>query len=150
MAEKTLHWNRHDEQDRVEFARFLAPLVAASRTKTFTKSEASAYLLTLMDVPRDVLAQAVTRLLQAGVTWMPRAGDIKAACCDVVDDRRRLAMKQAALLRDGCDCTPEGWRYRDDGKVERCLCWVRAQALIAEAGAPLARPALPAAEESAS
>ena len=148
MAEK--FWDRHNAADRVQFAKFLDPLVIASRTKNFTPAEASVYLLTLQDVPREILAHGVTRLLQAGVTWMPKPGDIKQACCEVVDDRRKQAAAHAKALTDGCpDCHGSGWRDAEGpNAVEKCTCVTRALKLVQAAGAPLARPASPPSTDS--
>lgn len=147
MAEK--FWNRHDANDRIHFARYLDPLVLASRTKNFTPAEASVYLLTLADVPREILALGVTRLLEHGVTWMPKPGDIKAACCAVVDERRAAAARQAKALQDDCpDCYGSGWANAEGpNAVVRCTCAKRALELVQAAGEALPRPALPPSSE---
>lgn len=148
MAEK--YWDRHHASDRIQFAKFLDPLVIASRTKNFTTAEASVYLLTLQDVPHEILAHAVTRLIQAGITWMPKPGDIKQACCDVVDDRRKQAALQAKALTDDCpDCHGSGWRDTEGpNAVEKCTCVKRALDLVEAAGEALPRPALPVHEDA--
>lgn len=149
MAEK--FWDRFNEADRVEFARYLSPLVIASRDKKFSKAEASVYLLTLQDVPRDVLALAVTKLVQDGVTWMPKPGAIKSACCDVVEERRRALTAEAAVIREQCELRKQGacdGIHRDTHNgVVRCECHKQAVQLIASAGEPLTRPALPPASD---
>ena len=133
-------WDRHSEADRVQFAMFLQPLVIASREKSFTKAEASVYLLTLQDVPRDILALGVTKLLQDGVTWMPKPGDIKSACRAVIEAKRLEAGRQAAALLEDCpDCHGSGWREADGGVV-RCTCHKRARALMDGMPEPLALP----------
>jgi hypothetical protein len=139
------HWNRHDDADRVQFAKLLQPLVTASRVKDFSKAEASVYMLTMEDVPREVLIDAVTRLLHAGVTWMPKPGDLKRACCEVVDARRQTAARHAKALQDGCpDCLGSGWANAEGpNAVIRCLCTKRALELIQAAGEALTPPALP-------
>jgi hypothetical protein len=142
-------WDRHSEADRLQFAKFLQPLVVASRTKNFTKADASVYLLTLADVPREILALGVTRLLEAGVTWMPKPGNIKAACCDVVDERRAAAARQAKALREDCpDCHGSGWTETAANRVAKCTCVRRALELVQAAGEALPRPALPASTDS--
>ncbi len=143
MADK--FWNRHDVDDRIQFARFLDPLVIASRTKNFTPAEASVYMLTMSDVPREILALGVTRLLEQGVTWMPKPGDIKAACCAVVDERRAAAARQAKALTEDCpDCHGTGWADAEGpSAVIRCNCRKRALELVQAAGDALPRPALP-------
>lgn len=147
MAEK--FWDRHNEDDRIQFAKFLDPLVVASRTKNFTRAEASVYLLTLQDVPRDILALGVTRLLEQGVTWMPKPGDIKSACADVADERRKRAAEFAKTLLEDCpDCHGSGWADAEGpNAVIRCRCLTRSLELMAEAGQVITRPALPPASE---
>jgi len=152
MADKC--WDRQDRAHRAEFSRFMAPLVAASRTKNFTEAEALAYLLSLADVPRDVLGEAVTRMLESGVTWMPRAGDIRSACCDVIDQRRQVAARQAKALAEDCqECEGTQWKRLEgvDGfeRVTRCRCFTRGLELVTQAGAALKRPALPESTETA-
>lgn len=148
MADK--HWDRFNEDDRALFAKFLAPLVIASRDRHFTKAEASTYMLTLQDVPRDILALGVSRLIEQGITWMPKPGDIKAACCDVVDERRATAARLAQALKDDCpDCQGTGWaNVEGPNAVVKCSCVKRALQLVREAGEAIARPALPAASDS--
>jgi hypothetical protein len=143
-------WDRHDVNDRVQFAKFLEPLVIASRTKNFTTAEASVYLLTLQDVPREVLALGVTNLIEAGITWMPKPGDIKQACCAVVDERRALAARSAKALQDDCpDCRGSGWRDAEGpNAVEKCSCVKRALELLQSVGEPLKRLSLPSHEGS--
>jgi len=143
-------WNARDQASRQAFMSLLAPLVMASRCRDFDDPASARVLLStwmraLSDVGPELLAEGIDRLLPS-VTWMPKPGEVRAACCDVVDARRRKALQQAAALRDGCDCS-EGWRYRDDGRVERCQCWLRTRELVEAAGQPLTRPALPAASE---
>jgi hypothetical protein len=143
------HWNRHDSDERVAFAQLLRPLVIASRVKDFTAAEASVYMLTMEDVPREVVIDAVTRLLREGVTWMPKPGDLKHACCAVVDARRLSAARQAKALQEDCpDCRGSGWADAEGpNAVVRCNCIKRALELVAEAGEALARPALPPSSE---
>jgi hypothetical protein len=143
---KQQHWDRHNDKDRLEFARFLHPLVIASRVKNFTAAEASVYMLTMQDVPRDLLALGVTRLIEQGITWMPKPGDVKMACCDVADERRRAASRQAKALQEDCpDCRGTGWMDAEGpNAVDRCNCIKRSLELVAAAGEALERPALPA------
>lgn len=140
MAEK--YWDRFNEDDRALFAKFLAPLVVASRDRQFTKAEATTYMLTLADVPRDILALGVTQLVEQGVTWMPKPGDIKSACADIVDERRAAAARQAkALLEDCPDCHGSGWAdVEGPNAVKPCTCKARARQLMADLIAPIARP----------
>lgn len=157
MADKPLFWDRHNAQDRAAFVRFIEPLAVAAwpspemRQKHFNAASALVYMLTLQDVPRDVLALGVTQLLQDGVTWMPRPGDVKQACCDVVDQRRAFAVREAQQVQDRClICVDsKGWmtvHVNGAEKVDRCDCWKRAKAILDGADQPLTRPALPPAQ----
>lgn len=155
MADK--FWDRHLDTDRVEFARYLAPLVTAARDRKFSKAEASIYLLTLQDVPRDILALGVSKLLEQGITWMPKPGDIKHVCCDIVDERRAEAHRhaQALLHCDACqadhcpDCHGSHWQDAEGpNAVIECPCKARVLELMRVAGQALPRPALPASSES--
>lgn len=148
MAE---HWNRHDAADRVAFAQAIQPLASASRSKGFDVHEARAYMVSLADVPRDVLTEAVDALLRAGVTWMPKPGEIKAACAGVVAAKRSAAAVEARALQAECaTCDGTGFeRVTDEDGVERvkrCWCAKRAVQMVDGVGD---RIALPAAPESA-
>jgi hypothetical protein len=149
VAEK--FWDRQKQADRAEFARFMAPLVTASRTREFTTAEAIVYMMTLGDVPRDVLALGVTQLLEQGVTWMPKPGDIKNACASIVDERRATAARQAMALTENCpDCRGTGWADAEGpNAVVRCNCAKRAVELVQAAGAALPRLLPPSGDEAA-
>ncbi len=155
VAEKPRYWDRHSDADRTQFARFLDPLVIAAwpspemRRKHFSKVEAQVYMITLLDVPREILALGVTKLLEDGVTWMPKPGDIKAACADVVDSRRKVLAEQAQRMLTDCgDCQGTGWRNAEGpNAVESCSCKKRAAQLMATADHPIQRPALPESTE---
>jgi hypothetical protein len=144
------YWDRHNEDDRVLFAKFLEPLVIAAwpskvqRDKNFGRSEALTYMLSLQDVPRDVLALAVTKVIQAGVTWMPRPGDIKHACFEISNQRRAAAVKEATTLRAKCPhCNGTGLREVDgQNAVTPCTCTAEARKLIEAAGQVVKRPVL--------
>ena len=147
MAEK--HWDRHKVEDRLRFAAALGPLVVASRTKTFSPSEALVYMQTMSDVPQTILEEGVTRLLEQGVTWMPKPGDIKSACCAIVDERRSAAARQAKALTEDCpECRGTGWAdLEGPNAVVKCNCRKRALELVQAAGEALPRPALPPSSE---
>ena len=155
MADKPVFWNRHNDEDRVAFARFLNPLVIAAypskvqRDKNFGRAEASVYMLTLQDVPRDILALGVSKLLEDGVTWMPKPGDIKHACADIVDEMRTVAARVAKSLQEDCaDCHGSGWANAEGpNAVVKCRCVTCGLELLAQAGNPIARPTLPPASE---
>lgn len=128
-------WNRDREEDRVAFARVIAPLVAASRTKTFTRPEATAYMLSMQDVPPSILADAVSALLQRGVDWMPKPGDLKTECAKVMAAKRKAA---AAVHLQGCDHSSHFIEV--DGRMQRCPCWKRAQQAMSDVGQAITLP----------
>lgn len=154
MAEQ--FWNRTVVADRKAFAALLAPLIAASRCKEFddpasARTQLHVWMISMADVPRPIVSDAVDRLLSQGVTWMPRPGDVKAVCCDIVDEHRRIATRDAnALAADCVQCAGTQWvSHTDEAGVERmkrCWCFTRGMELIAEAGQPLKRPSLMAYE----
>jgi hypothetical protein len=163
MTTKT--WDPHDEPDRAQFAALLAPLAYAARCHDFDaprtpveSREVQMRLTTWMrpfaEVPRDITTEAFTRVLERGVGWMPRADEVKAVCCDIVDERRTAAAKYAQRQQDEClVCRDQrGWMpvvVNGVETVDRCGCWRRGRQAIEAAGEPLTRPALPAHEEPA-
>lgn len=142
MAEPQIFWRRDNEDDRKKFALLLAPLVGASRTKSFTRHEGTAYILSMQDVPPAILEDAVASLVQLGVTWMPKPGDLKAECAKVMAAKRKAA---AAMHLESCD--HDSHFIEIDGRNERCSCWKRAQQAMADVGQAIA---LPASREDAS
>ena len=134
MADQ-IFWNRDREPDRIAFARAIAPLVAASRTKTFTRPEATAYMLSMQDVPPAILEEAVAALLQRGVDWMPKPGDLKKECAVVMATKRK-----AAAARHLEDCEHSSHFIEINGKNERCPCWKRAQQAMADVGQAITLP----------
>lgn len=99
MADQVF-WRRDNEDDRKKFALILAPLVGASRTKSFTKHEGTAYILSMQDVSPAILEDAVGALVKRGITWMPKPGDLKAECAKVMHAKRLQA--HDASLPDEC------------------------------------------------
>lgn len=135
MADPQLFWNRDSEEDRKKFALILAPLVGASRTKSFTRHEGTAYIISMQDVPPAILEAAVASLVNAGVTWMPKPGDLKAECAKVMAAKRKAA---AAVHLDDCEHSSH---FIDGPKgLERCPCWKRAQQAMASVGQAIALP----------
>lgn len=137
MADQ-IFWRRDNEQDRKKFAMLLAPLVGASRTKSFTRHEGTAYMLSMQDVPPAILEAAVVQLVQAGVTWMPKPGELKAECAKVMAVKRKAA---AALHLEGCDHSSHFIEV--DGKNKRCPCWIRAQQAMEAVGQAISLPPAP-------
>jgi hypothetical protein len=149
------YWDARKEADRQAFMTLLAPLVIASHARWFDDPASAGPVLTtwmqaLADVPRELVAAGCLRLLPS-VTWPPRPGDLRQACADVRAEARQIATRKAVALRADCaQCGGSQWvSITDDRGVERmkrCWCFTRGLELIAEAGAPIARPTLPAYE----
>lgn len=133
-------WDRRNEQDRAEFASLLAPLIVASRSKDFdgekAKPQLHVWMMSLHDVPKDVLRESVERLIQRGITWMPRPGEVRTECASVVSSRRRaMAARGAAVIAECDECHGSTWREGADGRVSRCDC--HAHALRLQEGLPV-------------
>lgn len=158
-------WDHRKVEHLDVFNTLLRPLVAASRTRDFAQPEQAknqliAWVMSLKDVPLPLLEAGVERLMAGGVGWMPRPDVLRAACCDIRDEQRRIAIRQARALAGFCDlcgedhcpdCHGSGLRDVDAPGVLRntvtpCLCKQRELAAMAQVEAPLARPALPAYE----
>lgn len=149
-------WDYRNGAHRDQFLDLLSPLIVASRTRDFAtenlaKNQAVAWILSLKDVPMDVLEAGRDRLLARGVNFMPRPGELREACCDVVDERRAFAVTEADRIQAAClvCINSKGWQtvtVNGEEKQARCECWTRARAMLEASDAPLARPALPPAE----
>lgn len=137
MAEQQIFWNRDNEDDRKKFALILAPLVGASRTKSFTRHEGTAYILSLQDVSPEILTAAVESMVKQGVTWMPKPGDLKAECAKVMAAKRKAV---AAIHLESCEHSSH-FIENEQGRQERCPCWTRAQQAMAAVGQAIALPA---------
>ena len=158
MAEtRIVVWDRQSEQARRTFAAILSPLIVASRTKEFidpasAKTQLHAWMLSMAEVPESVLIEAVALMLERGVTWMPKAGELKQVCAEVVD-RRRAVAKAVILERDCPDCHNTRWREVVDQegvtRVARCECWQQAMAAADMVGKPLQLALTAASEEPA-
>lgn len=159
MAES--RWRFDDPTHRHLFGQLLAPLIAAAgsleirnwRDEAYSRTQLRTWMLTMGDVGEPLLRQAIDRVVQTGVTWMPRPGDVKAVCCDIRDELRAEAARRAKTLSVDCaQCDGSQWvsLLDADGETEivkRCWCFTRGLELVAEAGEPLKRPALPPALE---
>jgi hypothetical protein len=149
-------WSARDAQHQAYFAALLKPAVRASATTLFDdetvgREVVQAWIMQLHDVPRDVLEAGFARVFGQGITWMPKPGEVRAACAAVIDDRRRAVAAQARQLMEACEvCTVDhrGWREvtAPDGiaRMQRCECH-KAAMLLTEAQP--ARLALPPARE---
>ena len=101
MADQIIHWDRLNEAHRAAFARMLAPLIAASRSKDYeTKEKATVqlhtWMLSMRDVSPVIIEEAIANLITAGVTWMPKPGELKAECAKVMT-RKRLEAYEDSL-----------------------------------------------------
>jgi hypothetical protein len=151
----TVVWDRREESHRRAFASLLAPLVVASRSKDFegerAKTQLHAWMLSLQDVTREVLAEAIDRLVTRGVTWMPKPGDVRKECADVITERRKALAPRAQAITAECDyCQGSGFEpITVDGvdHVRPCGCRARVRALYEGLPEPIALP--PAPEDAA-
>lgn len=136
-------WDRTSRVDQAAMRDLLVPLVAASRSRDFAdtataKVQVLAYMQALEDVPRELVAQAVAARVRAGVTWMPKPGELKADCA-----RLRAEARSEAWQRVMASCAhPRQWVENAERRMERCPCWHRGQAAMAAIGAPVQAPLL--------
>lgn len=129
----------------------LAPLIVATRPPELRTPESvddacRAWILSLPEVPEGVLVAGVGRLLTTlgANAWMPKPGDLRAACAAVVKAQRAAVGPAAAQLIADCpDCHGSTWKETPEG-VRRCGC--HAAALRLSEGLP-ALIALPAADQ---
>lgn len=146
MADPTVIWDRMNSDHRARFAMLLAPLIAASRTKDYETTEKATvqlhtWMISMREVPESILSESIANLVNAGVTWMPKPGDLKAECAKVMAAKRKAA---AAVHLEDCDHSSHFIEI--DGKNERCPCWKRAQQAMACVGQAIALP--PSREDS--
>lgn len=151
-------WNARNGEHQAYFAALLKPAVRASATTLFDddtvgREVVQAWIMQLHDVPRDILEEGFARVFGLGITWMPKPGEVRAACAAVVDDRRRAVAAQARALMEQCDiCSPHNRGWVEVGgpgghtHVQRCDCYKAAMALGDSQPARLALP--PAREEA--
>jgi hypothetical protein len=111
------------------------------------------YVRGLSKVDSLVIRESVERLLsQAGRRFQLTLPEWLGVCATIVDERRAHVARIAQSLQDDCpQCMGSGWANTEGpNAVVRCTCRTRALELMAQAIAPIARPALPAStEESA-
>jgi hypothetical protein len=140
MSDTAKFWDVRSDEDHVAMATLLAPLIVASQNRNFIGKESAraqtyAWRLSLADVPRPILEEAIDRLVNRGITWMPKPGDVKEECAKVMAEKRKAA---AALFLDGCEHSSHFIEI--DGKNERCDCWKRALAAAEAVGQQIALP----------
>lgn len=151
MTSGTL-WSARNPQHQAYFASLLKPAVRASGTPLFDdatvgREVVQAWIMQLRDVPSDVLEAGFARVFGQGITWMPKPGEVRAACAAVIDERRRVVAAEARKLMDACEvCTPDhrGWREITGpdgiGRMHRCECHKAAMLLSDAQPARLALP----------
>ena len=144
-------WNARNLEHLSVFRReVLAPLIAATRpldlrTPEAVNDAARAWILSLKDVPQQVLVSGVEALLLEGPTWMPKPGDLRRACAADIARRRKAISARAAALTAECEqCHGTTWEPYTDGdgvaRVARCGCHRRALALYEGLPEQLALP----------
>lgn len=141
-------WNARNKAHVQHFASYLKPFMrAAGSPRLFDDAEVAletvqAWILTMRDVPADVLEEARERTLAEGITWMPRPGDVKRHCVAIVGERRRAYLQRAAALIAECEHC-HGSTYTTvtiDGVDHAARCGCHTAALEIEAQAPKALP----------
>lgn len=151
-------WDHRSEEHRHVFLALLAPLILASRTRDFHDSarandQAIAWILALPEIPYPVLEAGRDRLLRRVLPFMPRPGDLRQACAEVVDEQRARIGQEVAAAKAQCELRRDGRCVSDfveiDGKMQRCDCHVRGLQRLQQVAAPVERLALPAAESEA-
>jgi hypothetical protein len=126
-------------------------LLMASLRQQVDDFQVRAYLNGLKVVPAVVITEGAERLAtQIGRKYFPTVPEWLTACADVVDERRKAAGQTAKALQADCpECQGSGWANAEGpNAVVKCRCIKRGLELIAAAGDPLKRPALPAHDEA--
>lgn len=135
-------WDPRSDDDHKAMAQLLAPLIVASRDRNFidqkaAKAQTYAWRISLADVPRPIVEEAIANLVRAGINWMPKPGEVKAECAKVMATKRKLA---AALHLESCDHSSH-FIENEKGQLERCPCWKRAQQAMEDVGQAIQLPA---------
>lgn len=145
-------WNAREPEHLSLFRReVLAPLIAATRpldlrTPETVNDAARAWILCLKDVHKEILLAGVEGLLIEGPTWMPKPGDLRRVCADVIVKRRKALKGRADEITELCTMCekPSGLAPYTDGdgvlRYKRCECRRRAAALYDGIPEPLALP----------
>jgi hypothetical protein len=140
MSNETVFWDVRSDDDHALMARFLAPLIVASQNRNFidkqaAKAQTYAWRLTLADVPKPIVEQAIANLVARGVTWMPKPGDVKKECAEVVNQKRKL-VRQHFLE----SCTHSSQWIEGERGLERCPCWLGMQKALEQVDRPIELP----------
>lgn len=152
MSKPPSVWSARNREHQAYFARLLKPAVRASATTLFDDDQVGqevvqAWIMQLHDVPQDLLEEGFAVVFGQGITWMPKPGEVRKACADIIAARRRQLAERARALMEACEvCTPDqrGFREVVDAagvtRLARCVCHTAALALQAEGPAALALP----------
>jgi hypothetical protein len=145
-------WSARTKAHVQHFAAYLKPFQRAAGSRLFDDTDVAletvqAWILTLRDVPADVLEEARSRVLAEGITWMPKPGDVKRHCVAIVNERRRDFLQRAAAAMAACErCHGSTWtevELEGHAHVTRCGCHDEAMAIEAKAPKALAAPKAP-------
>jgi len=124
----------------------LAPLIVATRPSELRTPEAvddacRVWILALHEIPEAVIVAGVARLLTGVGPWMPKPGDLRAACAAVVKEQRAAVGPAAAQLIAACpDCHGSTWKETPEG-MRRCGCHGAALRLSEGLPEPILLPA---------
>lgn len=150
MANAPSIWNARMVEHQELFARLLKPAVRASASTLFDDDGVGlevlqAWIMQLHDVPEDVLFEGFATVFSAGITWMPKPGEVRKACATVINDRRKAAAREAQALVAACeDCGGTTFRFVVDEagreRVARCDCHRLALQIVDRHPQPLALP----------
>lgn len=155
-------WNHRDLAHVAHFSTLLKPIVRAAGTagtRIFDDPKVSAevvqaWILSLHDVPPDVLEEGRNRLMAEGITWMPQPGHLKRHCVAIVNERRKVFELQAAEVRAKCEhCKGGGFvtvELNGLDHARKCGCLAEAMALLEQRPAALPMPKMVEPEEVAS
>lgn len=156
MSPQGAFWDARSDSDHLEMATLLAPLILASQNRNFmdkqaAKAQTYTWRLSLADVPKPIVAEAIAGLVAKGVTWMPKPGEVKAECAKV-QERKRQQAYLAAIPEECPTCGREkafeGARWKEvtiNGVARLAPCDCRQLALQAaeRAGQAIALPPAP-------
>jgi hypothetical protein len=162
VASSASVWNHRDLEHVRHFSTLLKPIVRAAGTagtRIFDDAKLSAevvqaWILSLHDVPADVLEEGRDRLMAEGITWMPQPGHLKRHCVAVVNERRKVFELQAADVRAKCErCHGSGIvtvELNGLDHARKCGCLADALALLEQRPAALPMPKMVEIDEVAS
>lgn len=152
-------WDYANPEHRRVFGELLSPLVASAgafelrqwNDPGYARTQLRTWMLSLREVTKDVLAEAVDAMVTRGVTRMPRPGDVRAECAKVITAKRKKAF-ETMLVSECVSCRNTRWIDVVDPagavRMMRCSCWQTATKAMNAVGNRLALP--PSEDEEAS